>query len=293
MPSNDTLTLDAGGVRAIQRVAQQAFAAQPLSDGEIYAVAGNDCVELLETPGYQRRVARQAAPTPGRIRRQVVVNDATSLINYLAANTAEQAEGASVGFSHAHGEGRLEVWADLDDRSVIAHLDGGNGWRDHSATLALPHSREWDEWGEIDGKLLRQTAFAEFIEDHLSSIGAPDGGLLLDVCQTLTAKTKVDFRSSCLLSNGQRQFEFAETVDARAGQKGNLTVPTELTLVLRPFQGVDAVAVTARFRYRIDEGQLFLGVRLIESEKVLETAFEALVAEVQQALPVPILRGVG
>ena len=54
-----------------------------------------------------------------------------------------------------------------------------------------------------------------------------------------------------------------------------------------------AVAVTARFRYRIDEGQLFLGVRLIESEKVLETAFEALVAEVQQALPVPILRGVG
>lgn len=293
MPSTQSISLDSGGVAAIQHVAQQAYAAQLLDDGGLYAVKGDDCTELLETPGYIRRVTEEQAAAPRRIIRTPAIHDAASFISYLAANTTGQAEDMPVGIDYAHGEGKLEVWADVEERSIVAHLDGGHGWRGHNINFALRTPRDWEEWIRIDGALSPQTVFAEFIEDHLSSIGAPDGGLLLDVCQTLTAKTKVDFRSSSLLANGQRQFEFAETIEAKAGQKGNLAVPTELTLVLHPFQGAEPVAVTARFRYRIDEGRLFLGVRLAEPETVLEKAFDALIAQLQKSLPVPILRGIG
>lgn len=285
------MTID---IQAIINNAQEAVAPEELTDGSIYAVRDADGgIVLLPTPTYLDDLERQRLKAaPARIKRSVTVRDADSLIAYLAANT-DADDPADIGLEHLHGAGDLEIWADLDGRRIKAILDGGRGHRGHSATLELRHSREWEEWAGVDGKLVPQVAFAQFIEDHISSIGAPDGGTLLDVVQTLSAKTKVDFKSSSLLANGQRQFEFAETIEAKAGQKGTLAIPTELTLVLRPFQGSEPVALQARFRYRLDEGQLFLGVRLAEPDRALEAAFQQVVDEVQEAAPVRINHGVG
>lgn len=286
------MTLD---ISAIIDNAQEAVEPHKLDDGNLYAVRTADgAIELLRTPGYDRAVAQVAAESsPDQIRRGVTVRDADSLIDYLGANTARDADGEDVGTDHRHGVGRLELWADIDRRTVKAILDGNDGHRVHTATLELRHSTEWAEWTAIDGKLLDQLAFAQFIEDHLSSIGAPDGAKLLEVCQTLEARTKVDFKSSELLANGQRKFRYDETTEARAGQKGDLTIPGELTLVLRPFQGSDPVAILARFRYRLDGGQLRLGVKLAEPQRALEAAFDSIVAAVQESVPVRVNHGVG
>lgn len=283
-------TIDIG---AIITNAQQAVHPFELDDGAIYAIRDTDGgIVLLETPGYTKaaEVDRFTA-APLRIQRKVTLRDADSLIDYLATNTVSPEGG--VGEDHRHGVGELEIWADLDNRRIHAILDGGNGHRLHTATLELRHSREWNEWSQVDGKLVPQVQFAQFIEDHLSTIAAPDGGVLLDIVQTLTAKTKVDFKSSTLLANGQRQFEFAETLEAKAGQKGTLAIPTELTLALRPFQGSEPVAMQARFRYRLDDGQLYLGVRLNEPDKALEDAFGRIVDHIQEAAPVRINHGIG
>lgn len=274
--------------------AQEAVAPQELEDGAIYAIRDADGgLNLLRTPGYDRQVADESVRKPPvQIKRSVLVRDAESLIDYLAANT-DADDPANVGMGYRLGVGDLEVWADLDRRSIRAIVDGGNGHRIHTATLELRHSTEWTEWLGVDGKLFDQLAFAQFIEDHLSSIGAPDGAKLLEICQTLEARTKVDFKSSELLANGQRKFKYDETVETRAGQKGDLTIPGELTLVLRPFQGSEPVAITARFRYRLDGGQLRLGVKLAEPAKALETAFEQIVTEVQESVPVRVNHGVG
>ena len=90
---------------------------------------------------------------------------------------------------YAHGAGQLELWADIDGRRITAILDGYDGLRKHTAILSLKVSREWAEWSHIDGKLFPQADFAEFIADHLSTIAAPDGALLVDICETLTGKT--------------------------------------------------------------------------------------------------------
>lgn len=63
--------------------------------------------------------------------------------------------------------------------------------------------------------------------------------------------------------------------------------------MLRPFQGCEAVAVIARFRFRINDGVLRMGVKLAEPNKALEAAFADIVANIQALVPVRVNHGVG
>lgn len=273
----------------VAQLAQQAVLPRPLDDGKLYAVLSGGDIELLETPGYTDRHEDERAERPREVKRNVTVLDVESFLDYLTRYGTDPAIGATV--DNIVSSGSLEVWADIDARKITAIIDGIDGWRKHTATLALKHSREWGEWTAIDGKLLKQVEFAQFIEDHLSTIATPDGGTLLDICQTLEAHTGVQFKMQNILSNGQRQFRWEETVEARAGQKGDLSIPGELTLVLRPFQGSDPIAITARFRYQIRDGSLSLGIKLAEPDKAIEDAFAGIVTQAQDGLPVRVNNG--
>ena len=280
-------------------LAQQAVLPRKLDEG-IYGILDADGgILVVETPGYRQRREYDweaaHADIPERITRAATVLDVASFLDYLARNTTGpvDSDAASVELDYLHGSGSLEVWADLDARKITGVLDGLDGWRRHSVTLQLKLSREWTEWASIDGKLLSQVQMAEFIEDHLSTIAEPAGAVLLDVCQTLQAHTNVAFKQQGILANGQRQFRWEETVEAKAGQSGNLTIPGELILVLRPFQGSDPVPVTARFRYQVREGALSMGIKLAEPDKALEDAFAGVVADIQAQVPVRVNHGRG
>lgn len=285
---------DDNGYGLLAITAQQAVLPRHLDEG-IYAIQNADGgIEVVETKGYKQQREhdwhRMIDDTPEFIHRSVVVRDVDSLIDYLARNTeGEDIVEPEYGF----GAGELELWADIDQRRITAILDGNNGLREHTATLQLRLSREWTEWAAVDGKLLKQAEFAQFLEDHISTIGHPAGGILLDVAQTLQATTSTQFKQQAILANGQRQFRWEETVEARAGQSGELQIPNELVLVLRPFQGSDPVQITARFRFQIREGVLTLGVKLAEPDLALEAAFAQVISDVQAQVPVHINHGIG
>ncbi len=287
MSENSTpLVSDAQTATVAARLGRETAAPIVVEDGLLYAVHHGDEVRLLSTPGFDD--ARAAKPA--RFCRAVTVLDVESFVDHLASSTDGTAE--VVGSSSAFGPGRLEVWANESDQTITAYVDGVDGWRQNKTTLTLRLSPEWKEWAGIDGKLLAQGDFAQFIEDHLSTIGDPDGAALLDICQTLEARTGVSFKMQNILANGQRQFRWEETVEAKAGQKGDLVIPAELKLVLRPFVGSDTVLVTARFRYRIRDGVLTLGVRLAEPTAALERAFAGVVDAVQASVPVRVNNGI-
>ena len=291
---NDTATIELATFEdptsALAQLAQQAVLPRQLEDGKLYAVLDADgAVRVIETPGFTDRRTDERANGPRQIARSVTLLDVDSFVDYLARNTS--GEEGLVEPEAIAVDGELELWADIDNRRVLAILDGLNGWRKHTATLQLKLSREWGEWAAVDGRLLKQGEFAQFIEDHLSTIGHPDGAKLLDICQTLQATTSTQFKQQAILANGQRQFRFEETVEAKAGQKGDLTIPGELTLVLRPFQGAAAVPIFARFRFQIREGVLSLGVKLAEPDKALEDAFSRVVEAVQGLVPVRVNSG--
>lgn len=272
--------------------AQQAVLPRRLEEGVYGVLNPEGGIDITETPGYtqQREEAwlRARSDRPEFVHRSPALLDVDSFVDYLTRNTTGDELPA---VQYAHGAGQLELWADVDGRRITAILDGYDGLRKHTATLSLKVSREWAEWLNVDGKLLGQTEFAEFVADHLSTIAMPDGALLVDICETLTGKTDVQWRSQSLDKTGQRQFVYQEQIDGQAGPKGDLPIPDRLILAIRPFQGSEQEYINARFRFRLREGRLLLGVKLEEPERVLEDAFGRVVEDVQGRVPVHVNLG--
>lgn len=178
-----------------------------------------------------------------------------------------------------HATDTAEIWVSRTGRIVDvlnAHAptmgDDGARWGDHRAVLTLMHSAEWTRWTEVSGKLLSQVAFADFMEGSAVDVLAPDMATMLEVAQSLTANTKVEFESSYRTTDGQRAFRYKETVNAKAGQRGELEIPERMTLRLPVFEGQTAQDVQARFRYRLNGDALSLGIVIDRIPELLEQA---------------------
>lgn len=179
-----------------------------------------------------------------------------------------------------------ELFADLAAHSVVAVFNGnmptGAGWGDHRATFAMAATAAWARWRANDNRIAGQQAFAEHVENNLADIVDPDGAVLLEMAQTFQATTKVDFKSQKILASGQRQLTYEETIDAKAGQKGNLDIPAQFTLALQPFEGADIYRVVARLRFRITDGRLAIGYQLDRPDDVERSAFDDVLKRVSE-----------
>jgi uncharacterized protein YfdQ (DUF2303 family) len=274
-----------GDTQAIIDTAIAAATPQGLDDEErffsVVTPAGGD-VTVIDLE--EKRTALLAAPR--RKKGEYRVHDADSFVTYL----------------FKHGDTDAEVWADTVSSQIVgvlnAHMNVADGarWEDHRVLYRVLLTDAWKAWAERDGKLLDQATFAEHIEDRAIDIVEPAAAEMLELAQTFQATIGVNFESSKRLSSGERQLEYRETVDAKAGKAGRLDIPETFTLGLRPFEGADAFKVTARLRYRIVDGTLRIGYKLERPADVLREAFLGVVSAIQTQLaesdnPIPILRG--
>ena len=204
-----------------------------------------------------------------------------------------------------HSDDDSEIFADLATTSITAVLDAhhpndemygdtGARWQQHRLVLKLAVTPEWAAWTAGNATLSPQAMFAEFIEDHITDIAADGpctGADLLEMAQQFQACTRVQFSSGTRLSSGETQFTYAETIEAKAGQRGNITIPGAFELAIRVFDDLDPYRVKARFRYRISDGALLLGYRLNDPERIVRDAVELVVAKAEEATGVTIMRG--
>ncbi len=233
---------------------------------------------LYLTPGTGetidvRRLLEADRDHPTRKTAQVTVTDATSLLSYL----------------EKHALPETELWA--NDREgtihavINAHQDsnGNPGWSDHTVTLKLPFTPDWKDWTARSGRLVTQTEFAEFIEDHLHNFVEPSGADMLELAQTFQATTKVDFQSSKRLKSGETQVSYVEDTSATAGKKGDLAIPDSFTIALQVHDRGPTYKVQARLRYRINGGKLQLAYRLDRADDVRRHAFDEVVTHVSSS----------
>jgi uncharacterized protein YfdQ (DUF2303 family) len=190
-----------------------------------------------------------------------------------------------------------ELYADLKERRVTAVLNADTsgdvaGFRDHRVVLQCELTPSWQAWTAIDGRLMEQKAFAEFLEDHLVDVVKPTGADMLELAQSFEATTSVDFKSALVLASGQRQLRYEETVQAKAGQSGQIDIPAVIELGLQPFEGgLPPYKVSARFRYKLGNGNLQIGIRLERPEDVLRAAFQDTAEAAGQACDQTVLAG--
>jgi uncharacterized protein YfdQ (DUF2303 family) len=227
------------------------------------------------------------ADKPRRKTGTVHVQSAASFVEYLAK----------------HGLNASEVWADPARKGLVgvinAHsgsdtsLDEGDaGHGDHRILLELVPTPEWTAWLAHDKKWMDQQAFAEHLEDNAADVVVPDAATMLEIAQTFHATTGTVFKSAQRLHSGEVTLNYEESTGARAGEKGDLEIPTEFTLAIKPFAGQeDAAEVIARFRYRIRGGQLSLSYALVRPEDHARAVFDDIVADVDANISQPVYVG--
>lgn len=195
-----------------------------------------------------------------------------------------------------HADENTEVYADAERLLVTAVLDANTKdaarWGTHRLNLQLRTTDAWKQWLALDGKLMAQEQFAEFIEDHLPELREPTSAEMLEIVQSIQGVTKAEFQSGTRLSDGRRQFQYVETVAAKAGQKGQLTIPEVFTVGLLPFEGSEGYEITARFRYRIgNDGKLTMAYKLERPKDTQDAAFRDVVTAIGEDITVPVLNG--
>ncbi len=239
-----------------------------LADNIVSVVVPNEgCHLLIDLQQYLDQPRRKTGT--------IVAHDATAFTSYV----------------NKHGLLGTEIWADEANTRVIAVInahgesddqiaEGDAGWGDHRALLAVRRTPAWDAWTKHDGEWMRQEQFAEHIEDRAIDIAKPSGADMLELAQSISGTVGVTFESSKRLSNGEAQIAYKETVDAKAGHRGQLDIPSHIELGLAPFHGGPAYKVKARFRYRINGGQLVLSYALERPEDILREAFADVISAI-------------
>lgn len=244
-----------------------------LEPGKVYAFHTATGVHKVDLTGieYKDQPTRKTGTT--------LVRDASSFLAYYGK----------------HSDANSEVYADAERLTITAVLDANTTdtarWEGHRLSLQLRPTDAWKQWLALDGKLMNQEQFAEFLEDHLPELLEPSAADMLEIAQSFQAASKVDFQSATRLSSGQRQFQYVETTTAKAGQKGQLTVPETFTIGLIPFEGSEGYKLTARLRHRIGQDGLRLGYKLERPDEIRRTAFDDVAKAVGEQIPVTILNG--
>jgi len=144
----------------------------------------------------------------------------------------------------------------------------------------------------LNGQFIPQETFAEHLEDRTPDLRDPDAATMLELAQSFQATKGVTFESGSQLASGQRRLQYLEQIEGRAGNRGQLDVPSVIKIQVPVWRGIAlAVPLTARFRFRISREGLLLAYVIDQLEDQLDAAWTALLGQLTETLPVPVLAG--
>lgn len=185
-----------------------------------------------------------------------------------------------------------------DDGHVIAVFNHhptkveAGGWGDFTAQLRLVETPEWKAWTENEGKWLSQEQLGDFLELHATEITQPDAASVIESVMNVRAHLTASFRSGRSLRNGSIQVEYVEELNGQGGA-GEILIPSQLTIVLRRWQGnFDPVTITAFVRFQIRDGKIAFHYRFpADVAQAARDAWRAIVEKVETDLATPVLWG--
>ncbi len=147
----------------------------------------------------------------------------------------------------------------------------------HRIHYAFPRSEEWKAWSDIHNKALDQSEFAEFIEDHIADLAAPDSmeaedfqekfgfkvaypNELVALSRGLAVHTETRVKSNLVLQSGEGEITWDEEHKDAAGNK--LKVPGMFILQIPAFHMGAPLRIPVRLRYRVKAGAVVWTVLL-------------------------------
>ena len=238
---------------------------------------GVDKPHLLLPEGVKAVDISDWLPTPARVEADPQFVNAESFAEYVNRFKT----GNTLLFS-SRGSGRIR--AEIDYHAP----DGTASWCDHSATLVLTKSEEWNAWTAKNEKQLSQIEFAEFLEDQNHCIIEPDAAKMVEIALNLKSTVDVTFESRVNVQTGGSTFVYKEDVKSA---DAHLTMPNLLCIALPPFVDEKPIYMAVRLRYRINGGKPTFFYRLDRRSRVIDQAVAAVNEKVAQLTGLPVMVG--
>jgi uncharacterized protein YfdQ (DUF2303 family) len=279
--NNTQTAIDAG--KALASASQQARRVTEWKHGIPFVV-------LTDADGKQRveQVSAQLIHPTFRSG-EVVLLDAPSFVAYV----------------NRHKIAASSVYATLDPCYFEAVLDehppgGVNGdeaeWREFRAAFSPALSKEWLAWMGRNGQARAFDStddLAYFIEDNAPDFVEPTAAAMLEMALNFKVTQNASYKNAKRLQDGTVAFHYTSEVDGKIGD-GDTKIPDAFAIKIPVFMGVDVPRepMNARFRYRLQNGNLRIWFDLERPHKVLEAAFKRVFDEIRAGLgDTPLLLG--
>nr|WP_250811622.1 DUF2303 family protein [Neorhizobium tomejilense] len=185
-----------------------------------------------------------------------------------------------IGLTKRHATKDSVIFADTNWKSpsltaiIDYHRNESGGPADnckHRIKYPFPLTEEWSAWVANNSKMLNQTQFAEFIEDHRADLASPHddevtywqellGGKMAypNELQMLSRGLKIHAEtkasSAVTLATGEGEIAWEETHTARDAKGGKIVVPSLFMISVAPFYQGEKARVPVRLRYRLPQG---------------------------------------
>lgn len=159
--------------------------------------------------------------------------------------------------------------------------DANPKWGVHKADFCPVTSPQFNAWQAAQKKPFTHSAFAEFIEEHLADIVQPDSATMLEVATSFQATGSTQFSSAVRTQNGDVQFNFAREVRGST-KAGQCEVPSVFIIRVPIYEFHAPLDLTARLRYRINDGALAIWYEFARLEEVLAVHDMTLLEEIRE-----------
>ena len=232
-----------------------------------------DGYEVVDTEKYEA--------SPRRKRGKATFRDRDSFAAYITRHS----DSKSVIFV----DPEAHTFECIFDHHEAGELDPSEaGWGEHRALLELRFTPSWTAWQSLNGWWIGQQDFAEFLELRIPDINHPDGAALLEIVRTLRIKLETNWSNTVVLQNNTVQMTWTEDMTT-----GNVVVPEDFTLVMRPFDGGDNEVLTAKLRFTKPDAQGKVKFKFDLGENlraVLDAAVDKIAASLDET-GVPVFKG--
>ena len=177
------------------------------------------------------------------------------------------------------------------------HAPGLPAWCDHSASIKMDLSPEWERFTRFDNKPMSPREFAEFLEDNVAYIDSESskmtGADLLTMAQTFKVNIKGDIEVEETLSRGLRKMVIKDDSTLRGQKKDGteLEFPEKLYFLLRIFKNHKAYPIEVYLRTRTSKDAVVFMIKIPDSDGLREEAFGKVIEDVKRATGLKVLKG--
>lgn len=248
-------------------------------DGLGYLVAHKD-LQIINLPDFRTAPTRKTG--------EILTH---GIKDFIALVKREKGPNTIILCEFVHGSevsGSARALIDYHAASSV----GAPSWCGYSVVLSLTPTPEWKAWNALFNKATPQLDFAEFLEEHHTDISRPSGAEVLEVALTLQARKDVQFETATRLQNRDTKLVFVENTKTTAGAKGDMEVPTEITLDIPPYEGFGLQNIKCMLRFKIYDGKLTFTVKPMNLPKVLRATRDQVVDAIESATGIMVADGV-